>query len=134
MPCTDFNNCKQEMMDRLEQPTDENSLYADRIYDNQTASRRCAEAANPLTKVLEGFGLSGGSKSWWETLSWWLSIFLCVCLLVWCLSALFNPQEEVTLGVDSLSDLDPATFLKRLESEASDLRAQAVQQYQQLTR
>ena len=134
MTCTDFNNCKKEMLDRLEQPTDENSLYADRIYDNETATRRCYETKNPVARVLEGFGLTGGSKSCMETISKWLSIFLVVCLIIWCLSAIFSPNEEIHLGVESISEFDPATIFKNLQTEASELRAQAVQQYQSLTK
>jgi hypothetical protein len=118
MTCTDFNKCKQEMMDQLEKPINENSLYADRIYDEQTASRRCYEK-NPITNILEGF--SGGSK--WETVSKWSSIFLIVCLIIWCLTAIFAPSEEINIGVDSISDLDPATIFRSLESDLNVMKA-----------
>lgn len=133
MTCTDLNNCRKEMLDRLEQPTDENSLYAERIYDNEVAARRCYETKG-LTKVLEGFGLNMTGGSTMETISKWLSIFLVVCLIIWCLSAMFSPNEEVSLGVESISDFDPATIFRELQTEANELRTKAVQQYQDLTK
>lgn len=105
------------MLDSLEQPTNENSLYAERIYDEQTASRRCYEK-NPITNILEGF--SGGSK--WETVSKWLSIFLIVCLIIWCLTAIFAPSEEINIGVDSISDLNPATIFRNIEADLNAMK------------
>lgn len=60
-----FNNCRHEEKKRLAHPADPQSLYANKIIDNQTANRRCYEK-NPNVNIVEGFGFS----SIWTILVW----------------------------------------------------------------
>jgi len=52
--CQNFDSCRSKEKETLQYPVDEKSLYADKIYDNQTANKRCYQK-NP-TNILEGFG------------------------------------------------------------------------------
>lgn len=52
--CAEYNMCIYAQRAELRYPIDEKSLYANRIYDNQTANRRCYER-NPIN-IIEGFG------------------------------------------------------------------------------
>ncbi len=52
--CASYNQCIFKLRADLRYPTDTASLYGKRIYDNQTANRRCYEE-NPID-IVEGFG------------------------------------------------------------------------------
>lgn len=49
--CEDYNNCVQSELEYLQEPVDEQSLYANRFYDGQVAANRCYNTMN----AIEGF-------------------------------------------------------------------------------
>ena len=54
MSCNNYDNCSKTERNTLSHPMDQEALYANRIYDNQTGNRRCYES-NPID-IVEGFG------------------------------------------------------------------------------
>lgn len=61
MSCTNFDNCRKQESDKMGYPIDSNSLYGQKIYDNQTAASRCYAVQTPVqnrTNIVEGFGLN----------------------------------------------------------------------------
>ena len=58
MSCDSYENCYKQELHNMEFPTDNESLYADKIYDKQTARNTCYNA-HPIS-IVEGFG----SLSW----------------------------------------------------------------------
>jgi hypothetical protein len=57
MSCNNYDSCSKTERNTLKYPTDTEALYANRVYDNQTANRRCYES-NPSLQIIEGFGFS----------------------------------------------------------------------------
>jgi hypothetical protein len=60
-----MDKCRREEKKNLAHPIDGQSLYANRIVDNQTANKRCYEK-NQNVNIVEGFGFS----SVWSALVW----------------------------------------------------------------
>lgn len=56
--CEDYDNCVQSELEYLREPIDEQSLYANRFYDNQVAANRCYNKFNPI----EGFNDIGNLR------------------------------------------------------------------------
>ena len=56
MSCPNFNKCRTQETDNMGFPVDSNSLYAQKIYDNQTAASRCYANQPRSTNIVEGFG------------------------------------------------------------------------------
>ena len=99
MACSGYNGCRKRENKILEYPMDVNSLYADRIYDDQTNNTRCYQR-NPIT-ILEGFGRSGFGKLLKLAL-----LVLVVVLVVTLVSDCFKPHETVSVGVESPSPIE----------------------------
>ncbi len=57
MSCSAFNNCQTEEVKKMGFPADNDSLYAQKIYDKQTAANRCYANVPRTTSIIEGFGL-----------------------------------------------------------------------------
>ena len=89
MSCNNYDTCKQEKKYTLRHGSDDMSLYGKKIYDNQTANRRCYET-NPIN-IVEGFGFS------FNTLFKWVVIILVIYLVF----QLFNGKEEVSLEMET---------------------------------
>ena len=87
MDCSNFNNCVSQKMAQLSYPEDKKSLYAERIYDLETANRRC----------YEGFGFPSDMS----TIFKWIVLILVVYLGIMLLMKLFKPVEEVVLDIES---------------------------------
>jgi len=87
-------------MNKLQFPLDVKSLYADRIYDNETARRRCYEKS-PNLPFIEGFDGLGLNMSF-RHLFMWLCVLLLVVLVVMLIMNESN-KDYITLGVDSLT-------------------------------
>jgi hypothetical protein len=69
-------------------PVDSKSLYGQKIYDNEIASRKCYEK-NPI-KIIEGFGCSTNK------IIKCLILFLFIILMF----SLLNNKEEVYLDIN----------------------------------
>jgi len=70
--CETYDSCIAQNRDQLRHPMDTRSLYRNRIYDNQTANKRCYEG-NPIN-IVEGFGAGGLSLN--KLLRWGIVILL----------------------------------------------------------
>ncbi len=93
MNCNNYDTCKQEKKSTLRRAADDMSLYGRRIYDNQTANRRCYET-NPIN-IVEGFGLS------FNTLFKWVVIILVIYLVGTIIVQLFDTKEEVSIKLET---------------------------------
>ncbi len=92
--CTSHDNCINRKRNTLRHPMDQRSLYADRIYDDHTAVKRCYESS-PFD-IIEGFGGLSFNK-----LLKWAIIILVVYLLI---QVVMNQDtEEVSIGVPELA-------------------------------
>lgn len=56
MSCSNYNNCRNKEVDNMAFPTDKDSLYAQKIYDQQTAASRCYSNQPRSVNIIEGFG------------------------------------------------------------------------------
>ncbi len=100
MPCDSYESCSGELRDQLRHPTDEQSLYASKIYDNQTANRRCYES-NPIN-IVEGFTDASTPMG---RLMRMVVVAVALYLLYIVAMKVFYPQREVSLGVGTVSDI-----------------------------
>ncbi len=102
--CDNYDDCIRTTRRTLKHPIDRNSLYRNRIYDNQTARRRCFELS-PIN-ILEGFG--GGGLTVNNLLKW--AIILLIVYLVYMAFTKSDAGKAIMKGgSESLSDL---SFLK----------------------
>ena len=88
-----YDTCIREKREQLKYPTDDKSLYTNRIYDNQTANRLCYEQ-NPID-IVEGFGPGG------ITLEQILRFAILAIIIYFVVSFLMRPRETVRVGIDS---------------------------------
>ncbi|AYV82135.1 MAG: hypothetical protein Homavirus10_4 [Homavirus sp.] len=93
MSCNNYENCSKDERSTLQYPMDNRSLYANRVYDNQTSNRRCYES-NPIN-IIEGFGFSSNDmiKNILK-----LAIIILVLYVIYAIIMDFN-KKEVKLGV-----------------------------------
>ena len=54
MNCDSYDGCVKQGKNVLRYPVDTKSLYSQRIYDNQTANKKCYQR-HPI-EIIEGFG------------------------------------------------------------------------------
>jgi hypothetical protein len=113
MACANMNDCRTNMLKQLEHPVDEESLYSEKIYDEETANRRCYER-NQLANILEGFGLTVPEITV-ENILRWAILLLVVYLLVTLAMRIFNPPKIVELNVNTPSELGTETIFKQLK-------------------
>ena len=100
--CESYDECINENRETLRHPMDTKSLYKNRVYDNQTANRRCYEA-NPID-IVEGFGRSDFSLN--MLLKWGIiiAIVYLVVMMVTKSEGGFS-LPKLMGGTESLSDL-----------------------------
>lgn len=96
--CENYNNCMRTEMKNLEHPIDKNSLYMNRIYDKQTAARRCYQN-NPI-RIIEGFN----NNVTWDKIIKWIVVILLIVLFVWFAKDLFIPKQTVSIGTNTVSE------------------------------
>lgn len=77
MACADYDKCRNFEMNRLQFPTDNNSLYDQKIYDNQTANSRCY-SKHPSDIIKEGFS----TLFTWENFIKLVIVVLLIILIV----------------------------------------------------
>ena len=111
MSCAGFNNCQSEEVNKMGFPVDNNSLYAQKIYDAQTAASRCYAQAPRTTSIIEGFGMSMSMENI-------IKIGIVILLIVLFISLICDYSgnaKEVSVqtggGVDSYFELTPITML-----------------------
>lgn len=96
MACNaNFQNCVNRERQNMRYPMDARSLYANRIYDNQTANSRCY-SENPID-IVEGFGM--GSLSLVNILKW-VIVALIIFAIYLCVRD--YAREEISLNVNSV--------------------------------
>jgi hypothetical protein len=105
--CAGYDDCIAKTMDTLRYPMDKRSLYRYRIYDKQTANRRCYES-NPIN-ILEGFGSTELTLT--NILKWLIVIVIIYLIYVLVTDKHAIKEVKTALGgaSESLSDL---SFLK----------------------
>ena len=99
-PCTNYDACIAGKRNNLRYPTDSQSLYANRIYDNQTANRRCYEGGNPI-EIIEGFNCNFT----WDQLLKGVVIILLIIAFVALAKDFLMPKEIVKVGVPPVEPL-----------------------------
>ncbi len=109
MACAGYNNCRENEMKKLRFPVDENSLYGQRLYDQQTADSRCYSMHPMNIQIKEGFG------SWftWDMLIK-VVIAILIVVLLYSLYTEYNMTEVSMSGggyVDSHFALTPISLL-----------------------
>lgn len=93
MSCSNYDSCIQRERHNLRHPVDKKSLYANRVYDNQTANRRCYEGS-PIN--IEGFGCP--SRETINTLIRWAVIALVVYIIFSFVAGGQNPFTTQQIG------------------------------------
>ena len=94
--CTSYDGCVGRTRQTLAYPTDQESLYADRIYDNQAANRRCYEK-NPI-EIKEGFG-----KRRINRMIRWIIIIIILYILITMLMQFMRPRKTFTVDFTPMS-------------------------------
>ena len=94
--CNNYNNCLCNKTGIMKYPTDEQSLYANKIYDNQIANSRCIKH-NPAG-FIEGFGCTVN----WNTVLQFLIIVGVVFLVI----SFFNKKGGLQMGGFNLEYTD----------------------------
>jgi hypothetical protein len=81
MSCANFDNCRTQEVNKMAFPTDDNSLYAQKIYDEQTAASKCYNA-QPIVRpnIVEGFSLTQGFT--WKKIITIVIIILLILLFI----------------------------------------------------
>lgn len=102
MSCDAYGNCVDQKREQLKYPLDINSLYANRIYDNQTANSRCY-VNNPVN-IIEGFGTTLGG------LIKLIVVILIILLLISLFTDYGKPKEIVQVGIGSPSIVELTQF------------------------
>lgn len=99
-----YNTCIDQLNKDLEYPTDKNSLFAQKIYDKQTAARRCNEKY-PI-KIIEGFDSNSLNIK---------SIIGCLVLilLIYLIFLVFVgfTTDTIHLGIESIKPTNSASYL-----------------------
>lgn len=112
MSCPNFNKCKTQEVNNIGFPVDANSLYAQKIYDTQTAASRCYSNQPRGTNIVEGFGASFS----FENIIKYGIIFLLIVLFISLVCDYVKPKEisiqEGGFGAtESFFELTPITEL-----------------------
>lgn len=98
--CKNYDECLNKEMENMKYPIDDPSLYMDRIYDYQTANRRCYEK-NPVN--IEGFGLSGPFT--WDKIFKIIIVVLIVIVFISIISDIFVPKQQYKLDIASPTEM-----------------------------
>ena len=104
MSCNSYESCINRERENMRYPIDDRSLYMNRIFDNQTANRRCYER-DPI-EIIEGFGFS----LTWESFLKLLVIVLLIILFIVLIKDSIFPKEQVTLNIPETSELKMSTL------------------------
>lgn len=93
MSCSNFNNCKTQETNNMGFPSDADTLYAQKIYDDQTAANRCYANQPRSTNIVEGFGMGGFT---WEKI---IKIGIIILLVILFISLVcdYTSLKEVSI-------------------------------------
>lgn len=93
MPCSNYEECVNKEKQNMLYPTDQESLYQNKYFDDQTAATRCYWW-NPIN-IIEGF-----SGPWtWETALKLVVVVLLIILFVMLTRDFLMPKENVELDI-----------------------------------
>ena len=101
--CKSYGSCRKEERTQLKYPIDQQSLYASRIYDNQTGNRRCYEK-NPI-EIIEGFGCG----LFFEKLLKYTVVILLILALFFLAKDVIMPKQQVSISAQLGGMLDVTT-------------------------
>lgn len=114
--CEANGTCINDMLQQMTYPTDEKSLYADRIYDSQVAAYRCHGMMGPSIPIPRGPVEGFGRRIEWRKILQFLVIACMILLFVGLLrepclkvqesSSLMGGYANLGDSMDSVSDLD----------------------------
>ena len=90
--CMNYDKCTFAHRDQMAHPIDQKSLYASRIYDNQTANRKCY-ATNPIN-VVEAFNFGEGMFTTKNILK-----IIIAALALYLIYRVFIQKKEVSVGI-----------------------------------
>lgn len=99
--CKNYEECVNREMNDMEYPIDDPSLYMDRLYDQQTANRRCYEK-NPIN-IVEGFGM--GAPFTWDKIFKIIVVILLIIVFISLVKDFIIPKQEIKLDVASPTDM-----------------------------
>ena len=100
MSCAGYDSCVNRERENMNYPMDNESLYANRFHDNQTAHSRCYQE-HPID-ILEGFGC----KISWEKILKLVIVILLIILFVSLAKDFMYPLKELPqMGGTEFSDL-----------------------------
>jgi hypothetical protein len=102
--CNNYDGCRVQKKEQLIHTMDKQSLYRDRIMDNQTVNRRCYES-NPV-EIIEGFTINGWTLR--ELLKW---VF--VGLVIWTIVTMVSKPLSLysaTSPYNTLANVTNAAF------------------------
>lgn len=111
MSCQNYDQCVHNTQETLKHPTDSQSLYATKIYDNQTANRRCYEttALSHRPNIIEGFRNGTLLQKLIR-----IAIFIAIIYVIYMvITGGFKPYEEVSIPTDTLGPMTPSSPLIR---------------------
>ena len=98
MSCTRYDGCADRSRQVLSYPTAPETLYGDRIYDNQTTNRRCYEK-HPIN-IIEGFG-----KRRINRLIKWVIIIIILYILFTMVWQFVQPAKIFAMDISPVSPI-----------------------------
>lgn len=101
MSCNNYDACVNKEKEHMRYPIDSESLYFDRVHDNQTANTRCYR--NHPIEFVEAFGYK---ISWERVLKLIVVILLIVLFVTLAKEFVFHKKELPKI------DMSPASSLK----------------------
>lgn len=84
--CQDYDNCVQSELEYLNQPADKNSLYANRIYDDQVANSRCYNKLEAIEGFHDGYIADKQANMFKKFLCFLISVVAIILAVVLCCS------------------------------------------------
>lgn len=108
-PCKNYADCMNTEMNNLEYPVDQQSLYADRFYDEQTAKKRCYEKNKP--DITEGFGFNNLNI---KNIIKWIIIIVIVYYAINFILGLNKEKVGLNINTPAFGGSDSEEFLKQL--------------------
>jgi hypothetical protein len=98
--CDSYDTCIQEERQNMRHPIDHQSLYANRITDNQTANKKCY-MENPI-HIIEGFG---NKEQLMNILKYVVIAIVAYIVFYFLFSYLDKEQPVVNTGFANMDDL-----------------------------
>jgi len=124
--CEDYDNCVQSELEYLREPTDEQSLYANKFYDGQVAANRCYNNMNAIegfhdANVIQDIKRNRNSNMIKRFICSLISLVLIILSIVFCCSMCKKKQngangnytpEVIILGIPTERPVTTTTYGK----------------------